>query len=102
MPLLLEADGADPVYAPLATSRGRVGHLTALQLDGITRRFGVQMRNRESIGDWVFDLVDEVNETSHKHGKAGIWVLKKNRRRPVVLLGLDDFLTILTKETCNS
>ena len=99
MPLLLAADGACPVLGGLATSTGRLGHLNELQIDGATRRLAVECKNRESTGDWLFNLVTQTAARASRFDKRGAVVLKKNLREPIVVMALPDFLAILKGES---
>ncbi len=94
MQALRDADGACPAFGPITSSTGRTGHLTDLEIDGITRSYAVECKNRESIGSWLFDLVEQTRERSKPLNKIGLVVLKKNRQSPVVLVSLEDFLAL--------
>lgn len=97
MRLLVAVDGACPILGGAASSTGRLGHLTELQLDGATERLGVETKNRESLPDWPFDAVEQIRVRAGRFHKLGVHVIKKNRRRPVVLIDLDDFATLLER-----
>lgn len=99
MRLLVAADGPCPVLGAAASSTGRLGHLTDLQIDGATRRLGCEMKNREAIADWPFLAVEQIRERAGRFNKIGVHVIKKNRRRPLVLIDLEDFATLLEGRT---
>lgn len=93
--IMHEADGVDQSFRQLQTSGGRVGNTYHLMLDIVTRRFGIECKAREATGYWVFDSVAQVRERANKHGKVGIHVVRKNRRRAVVMIDLEDFAAII-------
>lgn len=92
---LVEADGSCTTFGVLASSTGRTGHLTELGVDGISQRFAGECKNRESLGDWLFDLVEQTAERANSYGKLPVVGLKKNRRSPVVALPLVTFLHLV-------
>lgn len=86
----LEADGPHPIIGPLSTTRGRVGHLD-LGADVISRRFSVECKNRESIGAYLWEWLDKLGALQG----ASVLVVKRNRRRPLAVLDLDDLLELI-------
>lgn len=95
MVALIAADGACPAFAAVASSTGRVGHLTDLGVDGFTETLAVECKNRESIGDWIFHLAGSIRERAVPFKKLGIAVIKKNHQRPLVVMDLEDFCELL-------
>ena len=95
MPKLIAADGPCPTLGGLATACGRVGHLTELGMDGFTRRLGVEFKNRESYGDWIWKELDETDHRARAFGKLGVHIVKKNHRPPVALMTLDTLIALL-------
>ncbi len=47
-----DADGPDPFYKNITSSTGRVGHITNMQVDGITRSYVIENKNR-SLPIWI-------------------------------------------------
>lgn len=43
---MVEVDGPDPQYAKIATSTGRVGHITNMRIDGISLHYVTENKNR--------------------------------------------------------
>lgn len=41
-----EIDGADPIYKNVTSSTGRVGHITGMQIDAISRNYVIENKNR--------------------------------------------------------
>jgi len=41
-----DIDGEDPAWSKISSSTGRVGHLTGLQFDAISRRYVIENKNR--------------------------------------------------------
>ena len=93
---IIAADGPDPVGAGLQSAAGRIGHLD-LGLDAVSRRFAIEVKCRESIGAYLWDWLDHLATRGGWRSHVDILVVGRNRRRPLVVLDLDDFLT-LTKE----
>lgn len=95
MPKLVAADGICPVLGGLASSTGRVGHLTELRMDGFTRRLGIECKNREKYPDWPWVELDQTDHTARAFGKLGVHVIKKNGRPPICLLTVDTLVALL-------
>lgn len=88
--LLRDADGVDPAFAGIETSAGRVGPFYHLQIDVVSRRLAIECKNRESIGSYLWDWLPRFS------GKIPVLVVKKNKRRPLVVLDLEDFASLLS------
>ena len=41
-----EIDGADPIYKNVTSSTGRVGHITGMQIDAISKNYVIENKNR--------------------------------------------------------
>ena len=89
--MLRLADGPDPAYRPLETSRGRLGPVYRLQTDLVTRRLAVECKNRETIGSYLWTWLDGIGVRD----KVPVLVVKRNRRRALVVIGLDDFCRLI-------
>ena len=91
---LVAADGQPPHIAAIASSTGRVGHLD-IGADVISTRWSVECKNREDITDRLWSWLDGIRS----HGTRSALVVKRNRRRPLVVLDLEDFLTLVRLES---
>ena len=90
---LRDADGSDPEWVGKETPGGRVGVNYHLQVDIISRRFAVECKSRESLGEWPWKLLDGLARWKGK--KYTLLVIKKRRRRPLVVIDLEDFCELI-------
>jgi len=97
MPRIIAADGVDALAAAMATGTGRVGNAYHLECDGIPRRFVIECKNQESLADRLWAWLDHI--PTFGGTKVRLLVLKKNNRKPVVQLYLDDFLDLIKEKT---
>ena len=93
---LIETDGECPQFGGLATSTGRVGHLD-LGADGFTKTFAVECKCRESIGGYLWEWLDHLAERVAWTHHIPILVIRRNRRRPLVVID-QDYFEALVKE----
>lgn len=49
---MLETDGPDPVFQKIATSTGRIGHITGLRIDAISKSYVTENKNRK-LPAWI-------------------------------------------------
>lgn len=49
---MVDVDGRDPQYDKIATSTGRVGHITNMQFDAISKTYVTEVKNRQLPG-WL-------------------------------------------------
>lgn len=92
---LRKADGADPDWARMETSAGRIGNTYHLSTDFVTRTLACEAKNRESIGDYLWKWLDGLDRW--KGRKVPALVIKRNRRRPLVVVDLEDFCELLER-----
>lgn len=92
--VLQNIDGMDPLYERLQSKTGRLGHLYDLQVDVVTRNFAVECKNRENLAASTWDWLDGL-ESWRKELKLPLLVTKRNARRPLVTMYLEDFEEIL-------
>lgn len=90
----VEADGLDAHIAAIASSSGRVGHLD-IGADIVTRSYAIECKHRESLSMLLWGWLANISYP----GKTRLLVIKRNRRPPLVVLQLDDFLTLTRQET---
>jgi hypothetical protein len=64
-----EIDGQDPLYKNIASSTGRIGHITGMQVDAISANYITENKNRKLplwlIKAWV--LINQKGYEFHKH-----------------------------------
>ncbi len=56
-----KADGEDPLYSKIATSTGRVGHITHLRVDSISMNYVIENKNRV-LPAWMNDAWLLINQ----------------------------------------
>ena len=84
------ADGDCLTFGHLASEAGRVGHLD-LGADIFSRRHAWECKNREDISQRLWEWLDHISAPNH----VPALIVKRNRRRPLVVLDLDDYLSLL-------
>jgi hypothetical protein len=99
-------DGSDPNVAALETSGGRLGLAYSMQIDVATEHLAVECKNREDHPARLWEWLDRLTlaterlalRTTGSNGdaKTPVLVIKRNRRRPLVVLDLDDFEQLVT------
>lgn len=54
---MLDADGPDPIFQKIATSTGRIGHITGIRIDAISKTYVTENKNRKMptwlIAAWI-------------------------------------------------
>jgi len=63
------ADGADPSFANIASSTGRIGHITGIRVDAVSRTYVTENKNRK-MPTWLIDawvLINQRGEDFHKN-----------------------------------
>jgi hypothetical protein len=58
---MLAADGPDPGFKHIASSTGRVGHITALQFDAVSRSYVTENKNRV-MPTWLIKAWLQINQ----------------------------------------
>lgn len=49
---MLEADGPDPNFAKIASSTGRIGHITGIRVDAVSKNYFTENKNRK-VPSWM-------------------------------------------------
>lgn len=65
---LQEIDGPDPNFKNIASSTGRVGHITNMRIDGITRSYAQENKNRV-LPKWIIDAWLLLNQRGITYNK---------------------------------
>ena len=68
---MLEADGPDPVFQKIATSTGRIGHITGLRIDAISRTYTTENKNRK-MPSWIIQAWVLINQRSIDFSKNAL------------------------------
>lgn len=84
-------DGRDPMYAGIETEGGRLGNSYHLRTDFVTTRYAAECKCREDLPARIWEWLDNIGIVQ----KTPILLLKRNRRRPLVVLEVEDFLTLV-------
>lgn len=79
----LEHDGECPKWQQMASSTARVGHITELQFDVISRSYAAECKHRKSVPKWLMEAWEQVLDKANEHDKAGLLAIKKNYK-PVI------------------
>jgi hypothetical protein len=96
-------DGRDRRIAVLETAGGRLGSTYALQVDVASRRFVVECKAREDnptrLWTWLDGLQVAAGRLAERLGgeprKIAFLVLRRNHRRPLVVIDRADFESIV-------
>lgn len=65
---MVAADGPDPAYAKIASSTGRIGHITGIRVDAISRTYVTENKNRK-MPTWLIDAWVLINQRGKDFGK---------------------------------
>jgi len=64
-------DGPDPSYAKIASSTGRIGHITGIRVDAISRTYVTENKNRKLPG-WFIDAWLLINQRAKDFNKNAL------------------------------
>lgn len=64
-------DGHDPVYRNVASSTGKVGHITGMQIDGISRNYVIEVKNR-TLPIWINKAWIQIQQRAVDFGKHAL------------------------------
>jgi hypothetical protein len=65
---MTEVDGPDPAYEKITSSTGRVGHITGMRIDAISRTYVTENKNRK-LPTWMIAAWVLVNQKGHDFNK---------------------------------
>jgi len=97
--LLLEHDGACPMFEEMTTSTGRIGQQTNLQIDVISKNIACECKSRKSLPKWLMEPWEQIIERAEKVKKTPLLVLKENRSDPLFVVTEETLIELL--ETLN-
>lgn len=82
---MVAADGRDPQYDKIATSTGRVGHITNMQFDAISKTYVTEVKNRQLPG-WLIKAWIQIQQRSIDfHKNALLYLEPPNAPKEFVL-----------------
>lgn len=93
--LLHEVDGVSPELVQYQTPTGRLGNTYRLQIDVASKRWAVECKNREDNPGRLWTWLGQLESQAGKIGKFSALVLKRNRKPPLVVLSMEDFLMLV-------
>jgi hypothetical protein len=65
---MVAADGADPAFAKIASSTGRIGHITGIRVDAVSRNYVTENKNRK-VPSWMIDAWVLINQRGNHFSK---------------------------------
>lgn len=68
---MLEIDGPDPAFAKIASSTGRVGHITGLRMDAVSLHYRTENKNRV-MPQWFIKAWILINQRAIDFGKSAL------------------------------
>ena len=95
---LLENDGKCPKWGEIASSTGRVGHITELQVDLISRSYAGEAKNRESAPKWLIGAWKQIIERADELGKQPFLAVTKNYMPDMHVITPERHKELLQKE----
>jgi hypothetical protein len=97
---MVAADGPDPAFAKIASSTGRIGHITGLRVDAVSRTYFTEVKNR-IMPKWFNDAWLLINQRAQDFGKHALLYLDPpNKPRDYTLNGMKhklDAMAIITQ-----
>jgi hypothetical protein len=96
---MLDADGPDPNFARIASSTGRIGHITGIRVDAVSKNYFTENKNRK-VPSWMTAAWLLINQRAEDFGKhALLHVEPPNMAKDFVLNGVKyklDTMAIIT------
>jgi hypothetical protein len=68
---MVAADGEDPNFAKIASSTGRIGHITSLRVDTVSRNYFVENKNRV-LPKWLIEAWLLINQRAGDFDKHAL------------------------------
>lgn len=95
---LHEIDGVDPKLAGIHTPTGRMGNTYRLQIDVASVHWAAECKSREDNPQRLWDWLDQIEHEAMRLDKRGIVVLRRNRRRPLVVMDFVEWTRLLSRQ----
>lgn len=84
---MLVVDGADPAFRNIATSTGRIGHISGIRVDAVSASYVTENKNRK-VPTWMIDAWVLINQRAVDFGKnALLHVEPPNMPRDILIQG---------------
>lgn len=68
---MLSADGPDPSFRNIASSTGRIGHITGMRVDAISKNYVTENKNRK-MPSWLLDAWILINQRAFDFNKNAL------------------------------
>ena len=84
---MVAVDGPDPAFRNIATSTGRIGHISGIRVDAVSQNYVTENKNRK-VPTWMIDAWVLINQRAEDFGKnALLHVEPPNMPRDIVING---------------
>jgi len=84
---MLLADGADPAFKNIASSTGRIGHISGIRVDAVSKTYVTENKNRK-MPTWVINAWVLINQKASDFNKnALLHIEPPNMPRDIVVNG---------------
>jgi len=97
---MLNVDGPDPAFKNIASSTGRIGHISGIRVDAVSKSYVTENKNRK-VPTWMVDAWLLINQRAHDFNKnALLHVEPPNAPRDFLLNGQTiklDTMAIITQ-----
>lgn len=97
---MVAADGPDPAFKNITSSTGRVGFITGMQIDAISRSYVIENKNRK-LPTWLITAWLQINQRAVDFGKnALLHIEPPNMPRDIPINGVKsklDTMAIITQ-----
>ena len=68
---MLAVDGPDPAFSKIASSTGRIGHITGIRVDAVSQNYVTENKNRK-VPSWMIDAWVLINQRAIDFGKQAL------------------------------
>lgn len=68
---MIEADGADPAFKGIASSTGKIGHITNIQADAVSRTYMTEVKNR-NLPAWLITAWIQIQQKADEFNKNAL------------------------------
>lgn len=98
---MIEVDGKDPRFIRIATSTGRVGHITNLQYDTVSKSYVTEVKNRK-LPTWLVKAWIQIQQIAIDESKYALLYLEApNSPKDFILHGVrhkNDAMAVLRQD----
>lgn len=96
---MVDIDGADPAYKGIASSTGKIGHITSMQADAISKTYVTEAKNRD-LPVWIRDAWVQIQQRALDLNKNALLYIDPPTRTDFMINGTkhkSSALSIITK-----